>query len=54
MIILERSKLFENLLLPIAAMLFLFMSRSRFHCALSAPIFGSVTHPAWERPSHPI
>src|SRR6267143_1478933 len=29
-------------------------SRSPFHCALSASIVGSVSHPAGDRPSHPI
>jgi hypothetical protein len=30
------------------------MSRSPFRCALSASIVGSVSHPAGDRPSHPI
>src|ERR1700686_578288 len=34
--------------------LFFFISRSPFHCALSASIVGSVSHPAGDRPSHPI
>src|ERR1700745_2437749 len=32
----------------------LFHSRSPLHCALSASILGSVSHPAGDRPSHPI
>src|SRR2546427_2009211 len=28
--------------------------RSPFYCALSASIIGSVSHPAGDRPSHPI
>jgi hypothetical protein len=34
--------------------LFFFISRSPFHCALSASIVGSVSHPVGDRPSHPI
>src|SRR6266853_3994135 len=32
----------------------LFHSRSPFHCALSTSNIGSVSHPAGDRPSHPI
>src|ERR1700736_3385909 len=32
----------------------LFHSRSPFLCATSASITGSLTHPAGDRPSHPI
>src|SRR3984893_15815652 len=37
-----------------ATVLFFFTSRYPFHCALSASIIGSVSHPAGDRPSHPI
>src|SRR5258708_1877309 len=39
---------------PIATLLFFFISRSPLHCALSASILGSVSHPVGDRPSHPI
>src|SRR6267143_6766562 len=32
----------------------LFHSRSPFHCASSTSNIGSVSHPAGDRPSHPI
>src|ERR1700747_273419 len=38
---------------PTATVLFFFISRSPFLCALSTSIIGSVTHPAGDRPSHP-
>src|ERR1700691_3405837 len=38
----------------VASVLFFFISRSPFLCALSASIIGSVSHPAGDRPSHPI
>src|SRR5579864_297079 len=38
----------------VATVLFFFISRSPFHCALSASIVGSVPHPVGDRPSHPI
>src|ERR1700688_2684234 len=34
--------------------LFFRISRSPFHCALSASIVGSISHPVGDRPSHPI
>src|SRR5260221_14219896 len=39
---------------PTAMVLFFFISRSPLHCALSASIIGSVSHPVGDRPSHPI
>src|SRR5712671_6192688 len=39
---------------PTATVLFFFISRSPLHCALSASILGSVSHPVGDRPSHPI
>ena len=32
----------------------LLLCRSPFHCALSASVIGSVSHPEGDRPSHPI
>src|ERR1700722_17183508 len=39
---------------PVATVLFFFISRSPFLCALSTSNIGSVSHPAGDRPSHPI
>src|SRR6202167_2701605 len=38
----------------VASVLFFFISRSPFLCALSTSNIGSVSHPAGDRPSHPI
>src|SRR6202158_5142910 len=38
---------------PFTVLIFIH-SRSPFHCVLSASIVGSVSHPAGDRPSHPI
>src|SRR5712691_7513848 len=45
---------FENHVSVYANSASLFHSRSPFLCALSASITGSVSHPAGDRPSHPI
>jgi hypothetical protein len=41
----------ENLVPVCCHVLFFFISRSPFHCALSASIVGSVSHPVGDRPS---
>src|SRR5580704_10738217 len=38
----------------VATVLFFFISRPPFLCALSTSNIGSVSHPAGDRPSHPI
>src|ERR1700691_5380415 len=38
----------------VASVLFFFISRSPFLCAWSTSNIGSVSHPAGDRPSHPI
>src|SRR6202043_2879945 len=46
--------LLENFALECLHSASLFHSRSPFLCALSASTIGSVSHPAGDRPSHPI
>src|SRR6266853_6719382 len=46
--------LFENFALECLHSASLFHSRSPFRCASSASTIGSVSHPAGDRPSHPI
>src|ERR1700684_2573132 len=44
-----------KILFPLfTTVLFFRISRSPFHCALSASIVGSISHPVGDRPSHPI
>src|SRR6202167_829090 len=46
--------LLENFVLEYLYSASLFHSRSPFGCASSASTIGSVSHPAGDRPSHPI